>query len=194
MTIDFGPATGQLAQLTQGVRDDQLGSPTPCADYTLGDLLDHVGALAVAFANAAAKRIDEGGAPPAPDASRLGDDWRTRIPADLAALAEAWRDADAWAGMTRVGGVDLPGGVAGLVALDEVVVHGWDVARASGQRYETDPAAVEACHGFVAQFVGGAAPVEIFGPPVDVPEDAPMLDRLIGITGRDPGWSPSPRA
>jgi uncharacterized protein (TIGR03086 family) len=94
--------------------------------------------------------------------------------------------------MTRVGGADLPGGVAGLVALDEVVVHGWDVARACGQTYEADPAAVEACHGFVAQFVGGTAPVDTFAPAVAVPEDAPMLDRLIGLTGRDPGWSAPP--
>ncbi len=38
--------------------------------------------------------------------------------------------------MTKAGGVDLPGEVAGLVALDELVVHGWDVARATGQAYD----------------------------------------------------------
>ena len=64
------------------------------------------------------------------DASRLVDDWRSRIPRDLAALAAAWRDPEAWTGMTRAGGIDLPGEIAGVVALDELVVHGWDVARA----------------------------------------------------------------
>ena len=66
------------------------------------------------------------------DADRLGADWRSRIPQDLLAMAAAWRDPSAWTGMTRVGGVDLPGSAAGLVALDEIVVHGWDLAAPAG--------------------------------------------------------------
>src|SRR5512144_2916277 len=61
-----------------------------------------------------------GGQPPRPDASRLGTDWRTRIPDRLATLAAAWRDESAWAGMTSVGGQEFPGDVAGLIAVDEV--------------------------------------------------------------------------
>jgi uncharacterized protein (TIGR03086 family) len=89
--------------------------------------------------------------------------------------------------------VDLPGEEAGLVALDELVIHGWDVARASGQPYDCDPASLEAVHGFVAQFSGPGMEEQragLFGPVVDVPDDAPLLDRVIGLTGRDPGWSP----
>jgi uncharacterized protein (TIGR03086 family) len=83
--------------------------------------------------------------------------------------------------------------VAGLVALDELVIHGWDVARASGQTYDCDPQVLEAVHGFVAQFSGPGQEAErsgLFGPVVDVPGDAPLLDRVIGLTGRDPAWSP----
>lgn len=195
MTVmDLGPATQQLAELICGVADDQLDGPTPCPDYSLGDLVEHVGGLAFAFTVAATK--DTAGIPserPAPDASRLGDDWRTRIPRDLAALAEAWRAPEAWTGMTQAGGIEMPGEVAGLVALDEVVVHGWDVARASGQAFACDPGLLDALHGFVAQFSapGQEASREgMFGPVVEVPEDAPLLDRIIGLTGRDPAWSP----
>ena len=56
--------------------------------------------------------------------------------------------------MTQAGGIDLPGEIAGLVALDEVVIHGWDVARATGQPFDSNPAVLEAVHGFVAQFSG----------------------------------------
>jgi uncharacterized protein (TIGR03086 family) len=94
--------------------------------------------------------------------------------------------------MTQAGGVELPGEVAGLVALDELVVHGWDIARASGQTYHCDRALLEAVHGFVAQFSGPgqeAAREGLFGPVVEVPEEAPLLDRVIGLTGRDPAWS-----
>jgi uncharacterized protein (TIGR03086 family) len=183
-----------MGGLARGVPVELLGAPTPNPDYALGDLLDHVGGMALAFTGAAAK--DTGHATsqgPSGDASRLGDDWRTRIPRDLVALAEAWRDPNAWTGMTKAGGIELPGEVAGLVALDELVIHGWDVARASGQPYDCDPTSLEAVHGFVVQFSEPGMEAEregLFGPVVEVPDDAPLLDRVIGLTGRDPAWSP----
>jgi len=192
--VDLGPAARRMADLLSRIPDDLMTGPTPCPKYTLGDLVEHVGGLSPAFAAAAAKESDDIAAQaPAPDAARLGDDWRTRIPRDLAALAEAWRNPQAWTGMTKAGGIDLPGDIAGLVALDELVIHGWDVARASGQPYDPDEHTLETVHGFVSQFSGPGqeqARAGLFGPVVDVPDDAPLLDRVIGLTGRDPNWSP----
>ena len=191
--IDLEPAARRLGALVRAVPDDALDGPTPCPDYRLGDLLEHVGGLAFAFRAAATKDFTGvTGAGPAGDASRLPPDWRERIPQDLVAMAEAWRDPEAWTGMTQAGGIDLPGEVAGLVALDELVVHGWDVARASGQPYDVEPAELEAVRGFVGP-MADASPEQragLFGPPVAVADDAPELDRLIGLTGRDPAWSP----
>ena len=194
MTVDMGPATRRMADLIEQVPDDLLDGPTPCPAYTLGDLLDHVSGLARAFTAAARKSTPPGSTDRASgDASRLGDDWRSRLSRELDGLAEAWRDPAAWTGATRAGAVDLPGEIAGLVALDEVVVHGWDVARASGQAYACDVELLEVVHDFLAQF---AEPRQeetrdgIFGPAVPVPGDAPLLDRVIGLTGRDPAWSP----
>jgi uncharacterized protein (TIGR03086 family) len=193
-SVDLQPAAQRMAELVGGVPDEMLDAPTPNPGYSLGDLLDHVGGAALAFTGAARKEIgDAASQGPSGDASRLGDDWREQIPRDLAALADAWRDPDAWDGMTKAGGVDLPGGVAGLVALDELVIHAWDVARASRQPYDPDPESLEAVHGFVAPFSEPgqeAARAGLFGPVVYVPDDAPMLDRVIGLTGRDPAWSP----
>jgi uncharacterized protein (TIGR03086 family) len=192
--IDLEPAARRLGALVRAVPDDALDGPTPCPDYRLGDLLEHVGGLAFAFRAAATKDLTGvTGAGPAGDASRLPPDWRERIPEDLVAMAEAWRDPEAWTGMTQAGGIDLPGEVAGLVALDELVVHGWDVARASGQPYDVGPAELEAVRGFVGPMAD--APPEqragLFGPPVAVPDDAPELDRLVGLTGRNPAWAPT---
>src|SRR2546421_1143139 len=176
--VDLEPAAQRLADLVGGVPDELLDAPTPCPAYTMGDLVEHIGGAASAFAGAAVK--DTGDATsqgPSGDASRLSDDWRTRIPSDLAALADAWRDPDAWSGMTKAGGVDLPGEVAGLVAVDELVVHGWDIARASGQRYDCEAELVEAAAAFVRPMAeSGEAPREgLFGPPVPVPPDASPL-------------------
>ena len=193
--LDLGPAAQRMVALLDGVPEHQLDAPTPCADTSLGDLIDHVGGLTLAFTAAAEKAGGEmGDMQPSADASRLGDDWRERISGDLPKLAEAWREPAAWEGMTKAGGQDLPGEVAGLVALDELVIHGWDVARASGQHYEPDQVSLEACHRFVDQFSGPEHADQregLFGPIVEVPDDAPLLDRVIGLSGRDPNWSPT---
>jgi uncharacterized protein (TIGR03086 family) len=193
MTPDLEPAARQLAKLVEGVDPQRLDAPTPCPDYTLGDLLEHVGGLALAFTWAARKEFPEGDSQaPAGDASRLPADWQTTIPRDLLAMADAWRAPDAWTGMTQAGGIDLPGEVAGIVALDELVIHGWDVARASGQDFVADETSLTAIQPFVASFAEpGAGDSELFGAPVPVPDGAPLQDRVIGLTGRDPNWSPA---
>ena len=193
--IDLGPAARQTAKLLAAVGDEQLSAPTPCVEYSLGDLIDHVGGLSQAFTAAAAKDLGtETSQGPSADATRLGAAWRTRIPGQVFALAEAWRNPDAWEGMTRAGGIDLPGGVAGRVALNELVLHGWDVARASGQPFDCDPDALDASMEFVSAM---STPEEeagregLFGPPVEVPADASPLDHVIGLSGRDPAWGAS---
>lgn len=193
--VDLGPAARRLADLVAHVPDDALLRPTPCPAYSLGDLIEHVGGLALAFTAAARKErstLTEINAPG--DALRLGGDWRERIPSDLTALAKAWAEPAAWTGMTRIAGDDSPAAVVGLVLADELAVHGWDVARASGQAYELDDTSVQAVHGFLtglAQPGNEAMRGGIFGPVVAVPEDAPLLDRTVGLAGRHPGWSPS---
>ncbi len=192
MYPDLAPATELLARVVAGIGDDQLGAPTPCPGSTVADLLDHVDGLSLAFAGAAVKDLDTGSQAPVADGSRLGPDWRTRIPDRLARLATAWDDEAAWAGMTRAGGVDLPGEIAGRVAANEVIVHGWDIAAATGQDYTCRPevlqTAQEFVQGAVAQNPGGTP--GLFGAPVTVPDGAPPLDRLLGLTGRDPAWRP----
>jgi uncharacterized protein (TIGR03086 family) len=188
--IDLEPAGRRLADLVRAVPDDALGWPTPCAAYAVADLLDHVAGLLVAFQAAARKEpID---AAPAGDGSRLAGDWRTRLPADAEALIDAWRDPAAWAGTTGAGGVDLPGEVAGVVALDELVLHGWDLAKAIGRPAGYDGPGLAAVLAAVGHFrclgVDG-----LFGPEVAVPARAPVFDRILGLSGRDPAWR-SPRA
>jgi uncharacterized protein (TIGR03086 family) len=196
MSIDFAPATTRLADLVTSVHDDRLRDPTPCPAYAVGDLVEHIGGLACAFTLAARKeRRDPERANPAGDASRLEPGWRDRIAHDLTTLAAAWGDPAAYDGMTQAGPIDLPAQVAALVALDEVVVHGWDLARATGAPYDPDEDSLRSCLTFAQGFEtppgAGRGP---FGPPVAVPESAPLLDRLVGATGRDPRWSAVIRA
>jgi uncharacterized protein (TIGR03086 family) len=192
--IDLGPATRHLATLVRNVRDDQLDAPTPSTDRSVAELLDHIAGLSMAFTAAAQKDLgDKTNQAPAPDASQLEPGWRDDIPAALADLADAWRVDAAWTGMTQAGGLDLPAEIAGLVALDEVVLHGWDLAVATDQQFACDQASLEAVHGFVQQFSGEGHDEErqgLFGPEVAVPADGPLLTRVLGMAGRDASWRP----
>ncbi|MGY1730259.1 TIGR03086 family metal-binding protein [Geodermatophilus sp. SYSU D01045] len=187
MTIDLGPAAAATAGVVAGIRDDQLTAPTPCEGTTVAGLLGHLAGLAYAFRMAAEKTPVDGTA--STDPTHLPADWRTFIPAQLDALAVAWRDPAAHEGMTAAGGVEMPGEVTAVVALDEVVVHGWDLAAATGQPYAVADGDADTCRAFAESF-GDDRPPGLYGPVVPVPADAPALDRLLGVTGRDPGWKP----
>lgn len=191
--VDLGPAVRRLADLVANVKEDSLGRPTPCPAYSLGDLIEHVGGMTLAFTAAGRKErnayneMNGSG-----DASRLAPDWREHIPRDLAALAQAWAEPEAWTGMTRIAGDDTPAGVVGLVLADELAVHGWDVARASGQAYACEPEILEAALKFLQMFASPDAPAgpEVaFGPASILLDEAPLLDRVVAMAGRDPGWS-----
>lgn len=192
--IDLGPPARRLAGLVARIPEEDLTLPTPCPAYALGDLIEHVGGLAIAFAAAASKERDErtGQAPPG-DAARLGADWRERIPRDLEALGLAWQEPGAWLGMTRIADMDTPAETVGLVLADELAVHGWDVARATRQPYTCEPDVLEAARQFLEMFASPDAPSgpEVpFGPATVLLPEAPLLDRVVALAGRDPGWSP----
>ena len=195
--LDLKPAAVRMTALVAGTPDDALGAPTPCSAYRVGDLLDHISGLTIAFTEAAAKATPAGaGPPPEGDRANLDAEWRRTVPPALAELAEAWRDPAAYEGMTSAGGIEMPGEIAAMVALEELVVHGWDLARATGQDFDATPAELDAVEGFLSQFSGpdqadirGTA----YATPVRLADDAPRLDRVIGLSGRDPGWVRSGR-
>jgi uncharacterized protein (TIGR03086 family) len=186
---DLEPAAQRVAALLPGVRDDALDARTPCDDYTVGGLLVHFMGLTVAFRDAGTKTLGEttGGAP-VPGQEKLDPDWRTELPRRLAAMAEAWRRPDAWDGVTEVGGVTLPAPSIGMFGLNELVIHGWDLARATGQPYDGDQATLEAVLGLLSETASPEGTPGLFGPIVEVDVNAPLLDRAVGLTGRSPAW------
>ena len=192
MTSSTSPRTAaEVARVIAGVRDDQLTDPTPCAGTSVAAMLDHFVGLTVAFRLGAEKSPLAGG--PSADADHLPADWRERLPRQLDALVAAWRAAGAWEGITEVAGVRMPAAAMGVVALNEVLVHGWDLAVATGQPYEVDPAAAQACLEF-ARAWPPARPrcaTRCTDRSCRCPTTPRSFDRLLGQTGRDPAWKPS---
>jgi uncharacterized protein (TIGR03086 family) len=197
--LDLEPAAREVSRLAAGVRDTQLDDPTPCRGTSVAALLGHVLGLSLAFTGAARKAVPDPdgpttGGPGSASADQLDPGWRALLSQQLEELVQAWRDPAAWTGMTEAGGVTMPGDVMGVVALDELVLHGWDLARATGQPFACDPVSTQAVLEFTRASTlpeHAASREGLFGPVVDVPDDAPALDRALGFAGRDPAWVPA---
>jgi uncharacterized protein (TIGR03086 family) len=187
---DLHAASDRMIRLLEGTPNDSMEAPTPCPDLSLGALIDHVGGFARVFAASATKELGELTAqPPDPRADNLELGWRARMASDLSTLADAWDAPDAWEGMTQAGGQELPGAMAGRIALDELVVHGWDIAQATGQHFECEAATLGEVEATVQQVRGGndGDIPGLFGPVVPITDDADPLERVLSATGR-PGW------
>lgn len=192
--MDLRPAADRMTKLLQPIAEADLDRVTPCVDMTVRALIDHIRGFASGFRATALKTFDE--PPDATEAPGARDtfeaDWRDDLARELRRLADAWDQPSAWEGMTRAGGIDLPGEMAGRVALEELVVHAWDLARATGQRFEADDRDLADLEGLAHQLRGGnnGELPGLYGPVVATADDAPLLDRVLALTGRDPTWTP----
>jgi uncharacterized protein (TIGR03086 family) len=83
----------------------------------------------------------------------------------------------------------MPAELIGGMVVGELVVHGWDLAKAVGVVPLWPDDVLAFLHGAAAGMAQQARDMGIFGPEVPVPADAPVLDRIVAITGRDPGWT-----
>lgn len=179
---DLGPAARELARVVDRVRDDDLDRPTPCGSWTVRDLLVHLLALSAHFATVARHTSPEQDSP-----TDLPSDWRDRLDARLADLPVAWSGPGAWEGTGSAGGATMPRAELGVVALHEVVLHGWDLARSIGAGYEVRDEDVAAVGAFVTAFehADQEARAGLYGPVVDAATRS-GLDRVLALAGRDP--------
>ena len=197
--LDLYPPVRQLNSLFYGVIDGVLTARTPCPDWTVGDLLDHLMGLGSAFTQAARKMTTVAGPPPPPSAAHLHPQWRSRLPVLLEDLVTAWADPLAWTGTTQAGGVTMPAEQMGVVAVNELTLHGWDLARATGQDFAADPRTLLVLESFLTRSRNGAGPTRsrnatgtaAFGAVGEVDDEASLLERVVGLSGRDPYWRPS---
>jgi uncharacterized protein (TIGR03086 family) len=178
----------ELADVIAAVTPEQAHDPTPCAGYDVSQLTGHVVGWLSTFAAGFAD--PDGQAPRASlDGYQPPADPAAGVRAAAATLAGAIR-AGAASRPLRLGESAMPGDMALGMILWEYQVHGWDLARATGQRWSPPEAAAEASLRFAPGMLTSDYQGEgkAFGPPVAVPDTAAPLDRLLGLSGRDPGW------
>ena len=179
-------AVAQTESVVAAVRPAQLGLPTPCAEYDVRALLSHtVGGLnRIAI-------VGEGGdalAVPARADGVPDDGWLAAYRAAAARARAAWADDAKLGALFEVPWGKVPGRVAISGYVQEITVHGWDLARATGQPTELDPELASwvlavAQRILPAEPRGGEVP---FGPVVPVPAEAGVYARLAAWLGRQP--------
>ncbi|MEU2556820.1 hypothetical protein ABZ589_35000 [Streptomyces sp. NPDC013313] len=83
----------------------------------------------------------------------------------------------------------LPAPVMGDMIVGELAVPSWDLAVATGQRLDLPADLLAHLHDTMSAGVERGREMGLYGPEVAVPADAPTLDRILGLTGRDPAWT-----
>ncbi len=172
--------------LVAAIRPDQWGAPTPCTEWDVRTLVGHMASGNQLFAEML-------------DGATTLEEYRRTAPGDILgdrpvpafhdaaqALLTAFRLPGALDRPVTVPFGTVPGAVALHLRLTEILVHGWDLARATGQPVDFGDALVEQEFQFGSQALTQLPPGRTpFAASHDVPADAPALDRLAALLGRD---------
>jgi len=198
----FGRAFATARTVLDGIGPDQFDLPTPCTEYDVRTLAGHLLAVAQRVRN-----VGRGESPfsvPEVVEGVADDGWVEAWDRTGDEVTAAWADDATLDRMIELPWATLPGSATLIMWSNELSVHSWDLATATGQSPDWDPAVLELA--LAAMQVGLPAEgraesfeearkhmpegMEDFTPPfasaVDVPDDAPLIDRLVAWNGRDP--------
>jgi uncharacterized protein (TIGR03086 family) len=185
------PATGPLARacagtraILAGVRPGQLGAATPCASWDVRALINHF----VGAANWAAGAVRTGDGTPAADRDYAAGDYLASYDAAVQAAVDAFGAPGALERPVRLPFGEFPGAfVLGIVVQDQFV-HGWDLARATGQPADLDPGLagdlLATARTVVTDAFRGPDGAALFGPARQPGPGAGSADRLAAFLGR----------
>ena len=171
-------------RIVVGVRPEDLPKPTPCKDWDVRLLLNHIIGGNKMFAEVArGGRVDSSGVM---DDYTLPDPGSNYIASADDVLA-AWAEPGALERRVHMPFGDIPGSAAVSIHFLDIVVHGWDLARATGQDTTIEPdlaaEALDISHGLLSPELRATG---VFGPEIPISEDNPLHDRLAAFMGRRP--------
>jgi uncharacterized protein (TIGR03086 family) len=182
-------AAAETARVVGNVNAGELDRKTPCADWDLRTLLNHTilwtaySAEQRAYGKSVAEDLMSKDFAAAPG---FAADYQAQV----ARAVQAWSDPKAWAGGRSVMGSETPATDIAAMLIAEMVLHGWDIARATGQDYQCSQElanellqTVETQGEMFRQYQGFAAIVP-------APDSADAFDRALSLSGRDPAWKP----
>ncbi len=186
MTAAAAAASG----VVDGVRPEQFAGPTPDTEWDVRTLLNH---LILWTSHSLERRAHgESVAPELVEKDFAAEpDFAAAYRAQLDLALAAWADPAAWDRELNVMGSATPASDVAALIVAEMVLHGWDLAAATRQRYTIDETAAAAALTAVRANADLFRQYKGFADPVCVADDAPVLDRALALSGRDPRWTPT---
>jgi uncharacterized protein (TIGR03086 family) len=180
----------EAARVARGVSADQLGAPTPCTEFDARALINHWVAYTSHGLEHRARRT------PLPEELHSRDfvaepGWADAYAAQLDRAVAAWADPAAWQGEVDLGGMVVPAEQIAALLLAELVLHGWDVAKATGQELRCSQETAKVVLATVEESAEMYRQYDGFAKPAGVPDSPSDFDRALALSGRDPHWSPA---
>jgi uncharacterized protein (TIGR03086 family) len=179
-------SVAEAAAVVRGVKPEQFGGPTPCQDWDVRTLTNHL-LQVVSALSLAGRREAVPGELWTQDLTSQG--WAERFDEEGRAAVTAWAAAAAWDGTVSMGDMEMPAPMIASMLASDLVIHGWDLARATGQDYRCDDDAAELAHRFVADMGDQGRRMGIYAAPLSVADGVPAFDKALALSGRDPRWA-----
>jgi uncharacterized protein (TIGR03086 family) len=183
-------AAGATALVVDSVTPAELSGPTPCDEWDVQALLNHV----ILWSSHSLERRAHGEsvAPELMERDFAAEpDFAVAYRAQLDRALAAWADPAVWDRELDMMGAKTPAADVGALIIAELVLHGWDLAAATGQDYVVSDRAAEAALRAVEANAELFRQYKGFADPVPTAADAAILDRVLALSGRDPAWTPS---
>ena len=190
---DNGPALMAAAAaetaraVTGAAKTAPLDTKTPCPDWDLRTLLNHT----ILWTAYSAERRAHGESVAEDLMSKdftAEPGYAETYQAQIANAVHAWSDPEVWAGDRSVMGSAMPAADIAAMLIMEMVLHGWDIAKATGQDYHCDRELAQALLDTVRAQGDMFRQYQGFAAVVPVPPAASTFDRALSLSGRDPDW------
>lgn len=186
LSAEMAAAAAGTARVVQNV-PDTLDAPTPCRDWDLRTLLNHT----ILWTSYSAERRAHGESVAEELMTRdftADPGFREDYARQIGKAVDAWNNPQAWEGERNVMGSAMPAADVGAMLLMEMVLHGWDIARATGQEYLIDDATAAALLDTVEAQAELFRKYQGFADAIETGPDATAFDRALALSGRDPAW------
>ena len=187
LNAEMAAAAAEAARVVSNVPEGTLSQRTPCGDWDLRTLLNHT----ILWTSYSAERRAHGGSV---DEELMSKDFtadpgfRQDYARQIRKAIDAWGDPAAWEGDRDMMGSPTPAADIGAMLLMETALHGWDVARATGQEFSVDDTTAAALLHIVAAQAELFRQYQGFADPIQPKHNATAFERALTLSGRDPGW------
>ena len=190
LSAEMAAASAEAARVVGNVPPNALDTPTPCGDWDLRALLNHT----ILWTSYSAERRAHG--------ESVAEDlmnkdftadpgFREDYARQINKAVTAWSAPQAWEGDLNVMGDATPAADVGAMLLMETALHGWDVARATGQQFSVDDTTASALEDIVQAQAELFRKYQGFADAIEPTENATAFERALTLSGRDPNWKPA---